>query len=255
LLVVLEVVAIGVAIGIGMAANGDAGIGTFVGLTFLAIVAFMLVRSSARGMCKPACVGPEPAVQHLGWSGSISTFAFQSPRYAVRFAEDNGKKLINVSMQLRQLLAQSTQAQVSLPLPTAPSPVPRQSFASPSPSPAISPSAAAPALRSAPAPQPSDRVLEWIAKIESLKGTEARRNALQRALAEIQEPMLRSELMLAASRIEVAAVLDKVDTLSTSAAKKRHLQKAIADLRSDTIPDELQADQIRQLELRLQEIT
>ena len=56
---------------------------------------------------------------------------------------------------------------------------------------------------------------------------------------------------LAASRIETAAVLEKVDGLATDAAKRRHLEKAIATLRSDNIPDELQADQLRELEERL----
>ena len=106
----------------------------------------------------------------------------------------------------------------------------------------------------APPPPTRAALLDWISRIESYKGAEARRNALARALEEITDPRERSQLQLAASRIEVAAVLDKVDGLATDAAKKRHLEKALAALRSDDVPDELQADQLRELEARLREL-
>src|SRR5439155_5609316 len=82
-------------------------------------------------------------------------------------------------------------------------------------------------------------VLEWIAKIERFAGPVARRNALGRALEVIHEPNERQELLLAASRIEIGAVIDYVDKLSSHVAKKRRLQKAIEDIRTDNIPDEL----------------
>jgi hypothetical protein len=52
-------------------------------------------------------------------------------------------------------------------------------------------------------------VLDWIARIEGYKGTEARRNALVRALEEISDPEERRRLQIAASRIETAAVLER----------------------------------------------
>lgn len=99
-----------------------------------------------------------------------------------------------------------------------------------------------------------DPVLDWIARIEGYKGPVARRNALERALQEIHDPAAKQRLVLAASRIEVAAVLDKVDALASAAAKKRHLKKAIDDIRNDNISDELQAAELQQLEERLRSL-
>jgi hypothetical protein len=149
----------------------------------------------------------------------------------VKFAHDNARNLINVSPELRRLLQQP------------PPDPPRAIAAPPRPTPERVDSASS-----------RDPLLEWIARIEGYKGPVARRNALERALAEIQDPRGRAQLVLAASRIEVAAVLDKVDGLSSSAAKRRHLQQAITALRSDNIPDELQAEELRQLEERLRSL-
>jgi hypothetical protein len=60
--------------------------------------------------------------------------------------------------------------------------------------------------------------------------------------------------MLEASRIEVEAVWSKVDGLKSPAAKRRHLAAALEDLRADSVPDELQAQQIRWLEEALQSV-
>lgn len=237
LLGVLLFASIVVAIIIGIGTGAGAGFGVFVGLVVLSFVAFSRAQSSARALCGPTCVTPAAAVEHLGWSGSVSSFRLESDVYAVKFAEANHKNLINVSMQLHRLLEQRLAAAsvTALPMPDHKVlPTPRQ------------------------APQPAsgsrDSVLEWIARIESFKGAEARRNALQRALSEVIEPQGRRELVLAASRIEVAAVLDKVDGLASAAAKKRHLLKAIADIRADNIPDELQTEELRQLEDRLRDL-
>jgi hypothetical protein len=99
---------------------------------------------------------------------------------------------------------------------------------------------AMPAPRATPlalqAPQ-REPVLEWIARIESYKGAEARHNAVERALQEIHTPEGRSQLLEAAGRIDVTAVLDKVDGLESSAVKRRHLEKAITELRARGIAD------------------
>jgi hypothetical protein len=195
----------------------------------VAVVLRAVMRSRARtivrAQLKPSCACPTVAVAYLGWSGTVSSFAFDSDAYATRFAHGNRGKLVNVSTELRQLMAQGG--------------VPRIQAAQRS----------APAQIAAP---PADhRVLDWIAKIEDFKGAEARRSALQRALAEIAEPRARYELLGAAGRIEVSAALDKIESLSTTAAKRRHLQKAIDDLRASQLPPELQAPHIGELEARL----
>lgn len=189
-------------------------------------------RAQAKASCGPACVIASPAVNYLGWSGSVSTFEFAAMMYAGRFAQRNARNLINVSAELRHILDD----------------------------PALAPPAVyvAPQIRVVRDEQRGsarDPVLEWIARIEGYKGPVARRNALERALAEINDSRAREQLVLAASKIEVAAVLDKVDTLASPAAKKRHLQKTIADIRADNIPDELQAAELQQLEERLRSLT
>jgi hypothetical protein len=97
-------------------------------------------------------------------------------------------------------------------------------------------------------------VLDWISRIESYKGAEARRNALMKALTEITDQAAQRQLRVAASRIEVAAVLEKVDGLASAVARRRHLERAIAMLKSDNIPDDQRADLLRELEARLRGI-
>ena len=210
------------------------GVLILLGLVAGTVMLFAL-HSSARGMCGPSCVVPQHPVKHLGWNGSISTFSFESSRYAARFAAGNERKLINVSHGLEALMISPPPAQV------APIVLPRPP--------------AAPVVSSwGPTTAPRVDVTEWIAKIESYKGAEARRNALKRALESVVEPAARRELVIAAGRIEVAAVLDKVDGLKGVAAKKRHLEGAISALRADDVPDELQQEELRVLRQRLDEL-
>jgi hypothetical protein len=204
-------------------------------------VAFLLAaqrRSEAEASCGRGCVIPGPAVSYLGWSGSVKTFSFSAETYAGCFAQSNARNLVNVSADLRQALEHLEHLErLALVVPIA---------------------AGEPRLAQAPrgaTERPSaEPVLEWIARIESFKGSVARRNAVERALQEIQEPHARQQLVLAASRIEVAAVLDKVDGLASLAAKKRHLGKAMADIRADNISDELQAAELQELARRLQSL-
>jgi hypothetical protein len=222
---------------IGLATGGVPGFIAFLISIPLALIFAARRRREAIASCNPMCATPDVAVCHLGWSGSIVTFSFAAPPYAAKFALGNSKNLINVSPELRRLLQQ-------------PPPNPPRAIAPP-PSDAAARMPARVPVR----PKSSqDPVLEWIARIEGYKGPVARRNALERALTEIEDPKGRAQLVLAASRIEVAAVLDKVDSLTSTAAKKRHLQKAITDIRSDNIPDELQAEELRQLEERLRSL-
>jgi hypothetical protein len=213
----------------GLSASGTAGIVVFGVSIPIALVLAAQRRSQAKASCGPDCVIPGPAVSYLGWSGSVKTFRFTAAVYAGRFAQRNARNLINVSADLRHVLEHPALS-----------------------APAMEEPPLVPAQRNAAEQSPIDPVLDWIARIESYKGPVARRNALERALQEIQGPHARQQLLIAASRIEVAAVLDKVDSLASPAAKKRHLAKAIADIRADNIPDELQATELQQLEERLQ---
>jgi hypothetical protein len=226
----LIILGIVLAIVIGIAAGGTAGVIVFCVSIPIALFLAAQRRSQAEASCAPDCVTTGPAVAYLGWSGSVSTFSFAAAMYAGRFAQRNERNLINLSAELRRILDDAA--------------------------------VATPAVYDAPRIKPpnatnqpsSDPVLEWIARIESYKGPVARRNALERALSEIHDVRARDRLLLAASKIEVAAVLDKVDGLASATAKKRHLQKAIADIRADNIPDELQAAELQQLEERLRSL-
>lgn len=251
---VLALGPIGFAIGIALALTGGGVVAFLVSSgigSVLAVVIFVHARRQVRAILSKNCASPGAAVTHLGWSGSVSSFEFASDRYGASFAADNVRKLVNVSRWLQKLL-DSRPEEIRLKVEAV---SPQQPALS---SPQIS--AATAPLRPDPEervnkPRPvADAVLDWISRIESYKGPEARRNALIRALQEISDPVAQQQLRLAASRIETAAVLEKVDGLSTTAAKRRHLEKAIAALRSDDIPDELQADGIRELEARLREL-
>jgi hypothetical protein len=91
-------------------------------------------------------------------------------------------------------------------------------------------------------------------RLESLKGSAARKNALESALARIRTPHLRERLLLEAARIEVRAVLDKVDSLKAPAAKRRHLEAALEQLRNDPVPDQLQMREVEMLESALRDL-
>ena len=81
-------------------------------------------------------------------------------------------------------------------------------------------------------------------RIEAARGPVARGNALKAALAKLTDANDRSRLVLEASRLEAAAVLDKADSLKSPAAKRRHLEAAIASIQADEVPDELQREQL-----------
>ena len=194
-------------------------------------------RSLAKASCLAICVNPSAAIRYLGWSGSVSSFSCSSPEYAARFAHINARSLINVDAQLRRLL-ETVKLEESTDTPKAEASRPGL----------VAAKAAAGALPA------RDLVLEWVSRIEGYKGPVARRSALERALTEVTNPEQQRQLMQAASRIEVAAVLDKVDSLASVEAKKRNLQNAIDSIHADNVPDELQANELQILEARLRSL-
>lgn len=91
--------------------------------------------------------------------------------------------------------------------------------------------------------------MEWIEKVESVKGPAARRAAVELALNDPELVDRRDDFVKSAAQLEVRATLDKVETLKTSAAKRRHLTDALAALRADSAPDELQQAEIEMLQI------
>lgn len=256
------VIGILAAIVLAFIAGAAAGMILFLCSLPIALVRAANRRTQAQLQCSSECAGAQAAVEYLGWSGTVSSFKFQSETYAVKFADDNSRNLVNVSMHLRNLLATQDPERVDrhakkLSISAAATLVEGAQPPRPVSNPArdlqlvAKPAASSPALPIAKTGNDSDLALEWMARIESFKGSEARRNALKRGLSELSDPNARRDLMLAASRIEVAAVLDKVDERASDAAKRRHLEKAIAELRADDLPDALQADELKQLRDRL----
>ncbi|KFA89966.1 hypothetical protein Q664_31485 [Archangium violaceum Cb vi76] len=89
----------------------------------------------------------------------------------------------------------------------------------------------------------------WMAK-----GPAGRRGALKAAFDKLATEEARQELLAEASLIEVTAALEKAASLKTPAAKRRRLEEALAAIREDSVPDELQQQQIAWLEAALREL-
>lgn len=177
-------------------------------------------RSRARAGCGPACASPGPAVAYLGGSGSARTFAFESPTYTARFAEQNADRLSNPSAQLRALLEGHRVARLVVPTPAAPVTV-------------IS---------------PPPTVADWIARLEAAPGRVARRNTLARALDVAHELADRHRLLASACQLELADLLARLDDRSSVAARRGQLEAAIAEVRADNLADELRDAMLRELE-------
>lgn len=86
------------------------------------------------------------------------------------------------------------------------------------------------------------------------KGPAGRRGALKAALDRLATEEARQELLAEASLIEVTAALEKAASLKTPTAKRRRLEEALAAIREDSVPDELQQQQVAWLEAALREL-
>jgi len=179
----------------------------------------------AKTACGPSCASPGRAVTYLDGTAASRSFAFESLTYAARFAEHNTSRLTEVSPQLRKLLDGHRIARLAVPTPAAPPMV-------------VPPPLTGP---------------EWIARIEGLPTTISRRNMLGRALEVIHDPGERHELLLAASRLELADMFGKLEGMDRAAARQL-LLRTIEEVRVDNVPDELEALELRQLEARLHQV-
>lgn len=195
--------------------------GVAIGLA-AAVAAFLSIRRSAARACRPSCAVAGSPVVFLGWVGSVQQFEVASPAYAAAFLAANERKAVNLGPEARQALLEGKVTRAM----------------------------------DAEADQASEQTLEdfmteWVPRIEAQRGPAGRRAMLTRALAVVPYTAVRERLLLEASRIEVAAVLDKVDGLKTTAARRRHIEAALQDLRGDSVPDALQAQQVAWLEAAL----
>jgi hypothetical protein len=210
------------AIVLGLVVHWAAGLAAFAVAVAVSVVVGRSSRTKAKSACGEACASPAIAVHYLGWSGNSSTLSFESHVYAARFAEQNTTRLVNASPILRKVIEGHKLARLAVPTPAA-------------------------AIRAVPA---AATVAEWIDRLHAAAGRVARLDGLARSLDAFTEPAERGSLIEAATKLELAAVVDKLDQLSAE-AKTRHLQKAIVDTRADNIPEELRDEVVRQLELRL----
>ncbi len=175
-------------------------------------------RAHATAQCSAACPSADTAVTYFGWSGSASTFAFRSPTYTARFAEDNTTKLVNASKGLRRLLEGHRVARLAVPTPAATMFVP---------------------------PPATGR--DWLARIEKAPTRIARRHDLHNALEMVQDTTERRELLRAATRAELAPVRSKLERL-TGDARTSYLEQAISAVAVDNVPAELQRSLLAELE-------
>jgi hypothetical protein len=216
--------AIALAVIVGLATQLVFGLLVFLGAIPIAVVLASSRRSLAAADCSEACAAPGKAVQYLGWTGTVSSFAFASPTYTARFAEQNQKILINQSDQLRKLLDGYKIARAAVPTPAQAVTIP-----------------------------PPATVTDWISKVEAAKGRAERRNVLSRALDAIRDESDRQRLIESATRVELATFRQKLDQ-ARGPARKSLLQSAINEVRADNLPDELQAAALSQLEQQLSQL-
>lgn len=175
-------------------------------------------RAQAAARCSPACPSADIAVTYFGWSGSSSSFAFRSPTYTARFAEDNTVKLVNASTGLRRLLEGHRVARLAVPTPAATMTVP-----------------------------PPRTGREWITRIEQASTRSARHHDLHTALDMIQETTERQELLRVATLAELAPLRQRLDKLD-AASRGEVITKALAALAADNVPPELQKALLVELE-------
>jgi len=184
------------------------------------VIAYALVtnrRAQAQAMCSHACPGADTAVTYLGWSGNTSAFAFRSPTYTARFAEDNTPKLVHASTALNRLLEGHRVARLAVPTPASTMTVP-----------------------------PPNTTSEWLARIEHAPTRVSRRHDFENAYEMVAEPAERKRLLEVATRAEIAPVKERLARAGASRADV--IDTAMAQLAADNVPVELQKAVLAELE-------
>ena len=106
----------------GLAAGALTGAVVAVAVAAVAVAVGLVRRAQARDACCPSCVGPGAAVTYHGWDGNVQMFSFVSGRYAAEFAEQNERRLVNMTTHLHQLLKKCAVAE---PPPVLPARLPK----------------------------------------------------------------------------------------------------------------------------------
>ncbi len=210
----------GIVVGVAIAllAHVIAGLLIVVAATVIAYALVTNRRAQAVAMCSHACPGADTAVTYLGWSGNSSAFAFRSPTYTARFAEDNTPTLVNASPALKRLLEGHRVARLQVPTPASTMTVP-----------------------------PPNTTSEWLARIENAPTRIARRHDFENAYEMVAEPAERKQLLAAAMRAELAPVVDRLARLR-GAERASVVDQAMAQLAADNVPAELQKAMLAELE-------
>lgn len=205
-------------IAIALLAHVIAGVLIIVATTVIAYALVTNRRAQAAAMCSHACPGADTAVTYLGWSGNTSAFAFRSPTYTARFAEDNTPKLVNASATLKRLLEGHRVARLAVPTPASTMTVP-----------------------------PPNTTGEWLARIEKAPTRIGRRHDFENAYEMVTEPTERKQLLAAAMRAEIAPVKERLARLR-GADRASAVDQAMAQLAADNLPAELQKAVLAELE-------
>jgi hypothetical protein len=212
----LSVIGIGAGAAVAVASSPALGVSIAVAAIVVGLGLAAGRRAQARHGCRESCSSPQLAVDYLGWSGTASTFAFQSLSYAAKFAEQNSHKLVE-NPKVRTLLDRYKLARIAVPTPAA-------------------------AVQAIP---PPPDVAEWMARLTAMPGRVARRAALERALEVLTEPRERDQVMRAVVGVELARIMAPIERLSSG--RERAIEAAIAQVRADNMPEELRAALLRDL--------
>jgi hypothetical protein len=78
-------------------------VGLFVALA-ISLPLYLWLWSQAKKLCSENCVCVRKAVRFVNWDGTRQVFEIVSPKYASAFMRENPKKLINLSLQARNLI-------------------------------------------------------------------------------------------------------------------------------------------------------
>ena len=221
----LTVLGLSTAVAIGLATRWFVGAALAAATIAAAYLLATRRRAGAKAAMAASCAGPGVAVSWIRDARGVRAFAFASPTYTARFAEQNTRVLAQPSDALQRLLSAHRVARLQVPTP-----------------------AAAVTVASSP-----PTVAEWMAKLEASTGRAACREQLQRALEVIHDPADRRELIRVATRLELAAVIARLHRLSNRASQLQHLRAAMAEVEADNLPDELRAAELAQLQARIDE--
>lgn len=79
-------------------------------------------------------------------------------------------------------------------------------------------------------------------------GENTRKHVLASGMKLLEDPELRTQLIIEASRREAEVALESVDALGSDTQKRQRLLSALERIKSDPVPDEMQAEQLQWLE-------